>query len=96
MLRKSFVVVAAALALTTAGIGSQAMREAQASECAAGEKIDNSTADTAKKKMEAAGFHQIHDLQKGCDNFWHGKADKDGVLVNVVLSPQGQAMVEGN
>jgi len=67
-----------------------------ASECTADEKIDGSSAEAAKKKMEAAGFHQIRDLQKGCDNFWHGTADKDGAPVNVVLSPQGQIMIEGN
>ena len=50
----------------------------------------------ARKKIEAAGFQTIHDLSKGCDNFWHGQAAKDGKPVNVVLSPQGQVTIEGN
>jgi hypothetical protein len=64
--------------------------------CAAGARVDGSTAMSAKKKMHAAGFSHINGLKKGCDNYWHGKAVKDGVATRVVLPPDGSAMPEGN
>src|SRR5262249_46632468 len=42
--------------------------------CMAGERIDGTTADQAKRKIEAAGFTDVRDLSKGCDNYWHGEA----------------------
>lgn len=95
MPKESFRTAIMALAVITIGFGPQILREAHASECAAVDKIDASTADMARKKMERAGFRQIHDLTKGCDNFWHGKATKDGAAVTIVLSPQGQVTTEG-
>jgi len=88
---KSFVVVTALLVGTPFLIPS-----AQASGCDATDRIDNSTVDSAKNKLERAGFNEIRELKKSCDNFWHGKAVKDGVQVNVALSPQGEAITEGN
>lgn len=88
---KVFAVTALLMAL-----GPQGIPAVRASDCNVGDKIDGSSADTARDKMETAGFRQVHDLQKGCDNFWHAKADKDGTAVNVVLSPQGNVMAEGN
>jgi hypothetical protein len=64
--------------------------------CMPGERIDGTTADQAKRKIEAAGYADVHDLSKGCDNYWHGQAMKDGAAVNVVLSPQGQVLTEGS
>ena len=64
--------------------------------CMAGDRIDGSTADQAKRKIEAAGYVQVQGLYKGCDNYWHGQAMKDGAPVNVVLSPQGQVLTEGS
>jgi len=61
-----------------------------------GERIDKTTADDARKKIQAAGYTQARDLKKGCDNFWHGWAMKAGVSVRVVVTPQGQVMEEGN
>jgi hypothetical protein len=69
---------------------------ANASECSAGEKIDGSSAESARMKMQKAGFPAVRGLKKGCDNFWHGSMLRDGQTVHVVLSPQGQVMVEGN
>jgi hypothetical protein len=92
----SFGVLAATVIMVAVGLGPLAMRDAQASECAAGQTIDKSTADTARAKMEKAGFRQIQDLKKGCDNFWHGQATKDNAAVHIVLSPQGQVMTEGD
>jgi hypothetical protein len=62
--------------------------------CGPEHKIDGTTADYARKKIEAAGFQQIHDLTKGCDNYWHGMAKKGGQDVYVVLTPQGEVMIE--
>lgn len=63
--------------------------------CAPTDKIDSSTWQQAKKKMQAAGYTDVHDLKKGCDNYWHGEALKSGQAVRIVLSPQGQVMEEG-
>ena len=64
--------------------------------CSPGDKIDGSTAAQAKQEIEAAGYEQVRVLKKGCDNYWHGTARKDGAAVNVVLSPDGQVVVEGS
>ena len=57
---------------------------------------DAATAAAAMKKMESADFHQVRGVQKGCGNFWHGIAVKDGNESHVVLPPQGQVMREGD
>jgi hypothetical protein len=64
--------------------------------CGPGEKVDGSTATDARKKMEAAGYRKVSALRKGCDNSWHGKAEKDGNEVHVVLNPQGLVLPEGD
>ena len=63
--------------------------------CGADAKIDNSTAADARKKMSAAGYTQITSLKKGCDNFWHGRAIKDGSPTGVLLAPDGRVQSEG-
>ena len=65
-------------------------------ECGPGEKIDATTADQAKKKIEGAGFGQVRELKKGCDNVWHGTATKGGATVRVAVLPDGQVMQEGD
>ncbi len=87
---------AAAVIFVAAGPGPQIVNGARASGCEAGDRIDGSTAAQAKAKMERAGFSQVSELKKGCDNAWHGMAVKDGRQGRVVLTPQGQAMPEGN
>jgi hypothetical protein len=64
--------------------------------CEPGTKIDSSTAADARKKMEKAGYRKVADLRKGCDNSWHGKAEKDGQPVNIVLNPEGTVLQEGD
>jgi hypothetical protein len=64
--------------------------------CHFGEVIDDSTPDDARRKIEAAGFTDVHVLKSSCDNFWHGKATLTGRLVNVVLSPSGKVMLESD
>jgi hypothetical protein len=68
----------------------------RAGNCGPGEKIDGSTATDARKKMEAAGYKKVSGLKKGCDNSWHGRAEKDGNEVHVVLNPQGLVLLEGD
>ena len=63
--------------------------------CGTNAKIDNSTAADAKKKMNAAGYARVTGLKKGCDNFWHGRAIKDGVATEVLLAPDGRVQSEG-
>lgn len=64
--------------------------------CEAGEKIDKTTVEDTRQKIEKAGYRQVHDMRKGCDNFWHAAATKDGKTVNVVVTPQGDVMIEGD
>lgn len=91
-----------ALAIAVAGpvmlpAASEAASIIQLASCEAGVKIDGTTAEQAKKRIEAAGYTQVKDLSKGCDNVWHGNAvNKDGVAGNVMVTPQGEVMPEGN
>lgn len=62
--------------------------------CLPGEVLDDTTVADARTKIEAAGFEQVKDLRKGCDNFWHATAMKDGQAVRVVLTPDGKVIVE--
>lgn len=64
--------------------------------CDAGDKIDGSTANDARQKLEAAGYTDVTDLYKGCDNVWHGKARSSGAAVNVMISPDGSVHQETN
>jgi hypothetical protein len=84
------VAFAAALFAGAIGAGPRFASDARADACLPTDKIDASTADQAKKAMEAAGYMQPHDLKKGCDNYWYAKATKDGATVDVVLPPGGQ------
>lgn len=64
--------------------------------CMPGDQIDGSTAADARQKIEAAGYTGVTDLNKGCDNYWHGLAVKDGYQTNVVLTPMGEVKEETN
>jgi hypothetical protein len=64
--------------------------------CEPGVHIDASTADDARKKIVAAGYTDVHDFKKGCDNVWHAKATKNGKPVNVVLLTNGHVMEESD
>ena len=86
---------AALIVSLAAGLAPQFASNARAS-CEIGDRIDSSTADQARKRFEAAGYRQVQDLRKGCDNYWHGRAMEGGMQVNVALSPQGQIIPEGD
>ncbi len=64
--------------------------------CAAGDKIDGSTAEQARAKLEAAGYTDITGLEKGCDNVWHAQARSGGNAVNVMVAPDGSVNQETN
>lgn len=93
-IRSSCFIIFASLAVSFGAVA-QVVPSDQIAGCFSEEKIDASSLGAAKKKMEMAGFSQIRDLKKGCDNFWHATSVKEGEAVNIVLSPQGQVMVEG-
>jgi hypothetical protein len=54
--------------------------------CSAGDRIDGTTVDQVKHKIVAAGYSQVSGLKKGCDNYWHAIAMKDGASIGVVVS----------
>jgi len=93
---KTSIALSAGFAVAFLGFTQMNIHKAHAEGCISNEKIDGSTADTAKQKIKHAGYLKVSGLKKGCDNFWHGKADKDGLPVNVVLSPKGDVMTEGD
>ena len=64
--------------------------------CTNGEVIDGSTAEQTLMKFQAAGYSDVKILEKGCDNYWHATGIKGGQAGNIVLSPDGMVMPEGN
>jgi hypothetical protein len=69
--------------------GAQEATPQPGNNCAAADKIDASTAEQAKAKLEAAGYTGITGLEKGCDNVWHAQAMANGKTVNVMVTPDG-------
>ncbi len=88
-----FAFVAGALALGLAAPLTMGAGAAYA-QCMHGERIDGSTAEQARSKIQRAGFSNVGDLRKGCDNFWHGTASQGGQRVGVVLSPAGEVHIQ--
>jgi hypothetical protein len=96
-LKHRLIVLAAGAAFLAAAPIAPALAQPQMrNNCPPQDKIDSSTVPQAMRKMEAAGYSHVHDLRKGCDNYWHGKAMKNGQAVRIVLSPQGRVMEEGD
>lgn len=69
---------------------------ASGNNCLYGEKIDGSTAEQALRKFQEAGYSDVKILKKGCDNYWHGTGAMGGESGNIVLSPDGTVMQEGD
>ena len=88
-------VLAASLMIAPALLGPTHFTAAQAA-CEAGDKIDNTTAEMAKKRAESAGYSQVRMERKGCDNVWHGTAMKGGSSVRVAVLPSGEVAPEGD
>ena len=97
-MRLSVSVFAAAVAL--AAVSSEPQAQTANTErlggCAPGDRVDHSTADDARRKIEAAGYRRVSGLKKGCDNAWHAVAVKDGGPVRVVLNPEGKVLPDGD
>jgi hypothetical protein len=92
----SSLCVAAVLAVALS-TGAMAQDATQATNnCSAADKIDGSTANDARQKMEAAGYTVVTALYKGCDNVWHGQARASGNAVNVMVGPDGVVRQEGS
>ena len=88
-------VLAASLMVAPALVAPPSFTAAQAA-CEPGERIDNTTAEMAKRRAESAGYSQVRMERKGCDNVWHGFAMKGGASVRVAVSPSGQVNQEGD
>ena len=87
-------IIAMAFVFATAVAGLLGTTGPARAACEAGEKIDKTTVEDTRKVIEKAGYRQVRQLRKGCDSFWHGTATKDGAIVYVVVSPQGEVMTE--
>ncbi len=91
--------LAAFLAATAAFVSpswAQDQTSQPANNCAPTDKIDGSTAEQARQKLEAAGYTDITGLNKGCDNVWHAQARSGGNPVNVMVAPDGSVNQETN
>jgi Peptidase propeptide and YPEB domain len=95
-MRLMLLILAVAAALVAVSPAPSAQTGTKVGGCEPGDKIDATTAVQARKKIEAAGYRKVSDLKKGCDNSWHGTAEKDGSRVHVVLNPQGLVLPEGD
>jgi len=84
------------IAAGAALLGCVALAGPALSACDPEDKPDKTTATDARKKLEAAGYRQVGDLKKGCDNVWHASATKDGKPVAVLVTADGQVMLETN
>ena len=62
--------------------------------CEFGERIDGTSAADAKRRLRGAGYTDVRDLRKGCDNVWHARAQQGGFDVNVAVEPGGQIFRE--
>ncbi len=87
---KHFIIAAAAVLVLAAGA------PVAIAGCDPGDKLDSTTPDQARKKIEAGGYSAVHDLKRGCDNVWHAAAMKDGAPIRVVLTPDGQIYRDGD
>ncbi len=94
---RKLLIAAAALALLGLGVALKPIAVAPAyAACDPGDRLDNSTADQARKKLMAAGYSDVHIESKGCDNVWHATAVKDGKPTRVALEPGGKVYPEGD
>ena len=64
--------------------------------CEPGDRIDNTTAEMAKRRAESAGYSQVRMERKGCDNVWHGTGLKGGTPTRLAVAPSGEVMQEGD
>jgi hypothetical protein len=97
MLKLNLLPMVLALALSNGQVQAQSnLTEPSLPGCHYGEVIDATTADDAKRRIEAAGYTDVRGLKKSCDNFWHGRATLNGVDTNVLVTPEGRVRPEGD
>jgi len=64
--------------------------------CDSGVKLDKTTVESTRQLLEKAGYKNIREWRKGCDNVWHATALKDGAPVHVAVLPDGRIVKEGD
>lgn len=64
--------------------------------CSANDVINSTTMSDAAKRIGSAGYTQVRDLAKSCDNAWHGTAVLNGSRVRVVWTGEGLVLTEGD
>ena len=64
--------------------------------CHFGEQIDSTSADDIQRILTQAGYTSISGLRKSCDNNWHGQAMLNGIMTNVMITPDGRVVQEGS
>jgi hypothetical protein len=62
--------------------------------CDPGDSLDKTTADQIRDRLIKAGFKDPTHLRKGCDNSWHGIVLKDGLQINIAVTPDGHIVQE--
>lgn len=87
--------LAAGVIIAPTIVGPMALTAAYAV-CAPDERIDGTTAEMAKRRIESAGYRNVQMEHKGCDNVWHGIASRGGASSRVAVSPSGEVMPEGD
>jgi len=64
--------------------------------CDPGTPLDKTTIEQIRDRLIKAGFKDPAHLRKGCDNSWHGTAEKDGQQINVAVTADGHIVQEGD
>ncbi len=94
--KMKFLAVPALAIATLAALPAIGVSGAAQAVCDPGERIDGTTAGWAAGKAREAGYTNVTMERKGCDNYWHGVASKDGQTGRIVVSPAGEVMPEGD
>jgi hypothetical protein len=95
--RRVTIVAMSALAVVGLGFAGRpvAITPAYAA-CLPTDHVNGSTAQDAKRGFARAGYPDVQELVKGCDNVWHGITAKGGRPMRVALEPGGKVYPEGN
>lgn len=64
--------------------------------CDASDKINKTTVEETRALLTKAGYKNVHNWRKGCDNTWHVTATQDGAEVTVAVLPDGHVVREGD
>lgn len=62
---------------------------ASASKASPSASLSYLTQDQAKAKIEAEGYSKVSGLRRDTEGIWRGKAEKDGLILNVTLDREG-------